>query len=189
MTKLCNRDPRFKVFEKNNERKQAFNAYKIQKQKEEREEARQKAKKAKEDLEAFLLNNEKMNSITKYYRCEEMFGDMEVWRGVPDADRRDIYEDVIVLLSKREKEEAKTTKKRNMKKLGTLLEGMTCITFSTTWQEAQQMLLDNATFFQDRDLLGKLMLYVNIMNRISVCFYLAFFHYYSNGQGRRSHCV
>lgn len=154
MTKLCNRDPRFKVFEKNNERKQAFNAYKIQKQKEEREEARQRVKKAKEDLEAFLLHNEKMTSITKYYRCEEMFGDMEVWRSVPDADRRDIYEDVIVLLSKREKEEAKATKKRNMKKLGSLLEGMTCIAYSTTWQEAQQMLLDNATFFQDRELLG-----------------------------------
>ncbi|CAL8095974.1 unnamed protein product [Orchesella dallaii] len=154
VTKMCNKDPRFKVFEKNNERKQAFNAYKIQKQKDEREEARQRAKKAKEDLEAFLLNNEKMTSITKYYRCEEMFSDMEVWKSVPDADRRDIYEDVIVLLAKREKEETKVTKKRNMKKLSTLLEGMTCITFQTTWQEAQQMLLDNATFFQDRELLA-----------------------------------
>jgi len=81
-SKIICRDPRFKVFEKNNERKQAFNAYKIQKQKDEREEARQKTKKAKEDLESFLLNNEKMTSITKYYRCEEMFGSMEVWRSV-----------------------------------------------------------------------------------------------------------
>lgn len=95
-----------------------------------------------------------MTSITKYYRCEEMFGDTDYWRGVQDADRRDIYEDVIVLLAKKEKEEAKVTKKRNMKKLGSLLEGMTSITFQTTWQEAQQMLLDNATFFQDRELLG-----------------------------------
>lgn len=80
--KAITRDPRFRVFEKNNERKQAFNAYKIQKQKEEKEEARQKVKKAKEDLEKFLLENEKMTSITKYYRCEELFGSLEVWRKV-----------------------------------------------------------------------------------------------------------
>jgi len=79
---MIHKDPRFKVFEKNNERKQAFNAYKIQKQKDEREEARQKTKKAKEDLEGFLLHNEKMTSITKYYRCEEMFGTTELWRNV-----------------------------------------------------------------------------------------------------------
>ena len=129
--------------------------YKVQRQKDEREEARQRAKKAKEDLEAFLLNNEKVTSITKYYRCEEMFGTLDVWRAVADADRRDIYEDAIVLLAKREKEEAKEMKKRNMTKLAELLESMTSISFQTTWQEAQQMLLDNATFFQDRELLGE----------------------------------
>lgn len=68
------------MFEKNNERKQAFNAYKIQKQKDEREDARQKVKKAKEELEKFLLENDKMTSITKYYRCEELFGTMDIWR-------------------------------------------------------------------------------------------------------------
>ena len=84
-----------------------------------------------------------------------MFGNLEVWKAVSDADRRDIYEDVIVVLAKREKEEAKVTKKKNMQKLADLLEGMTSITYQTTWQEAQQMLLDNSTFFQDRELLGK----------------------------------
>jgi len=156
-SKQISRDPRFKVFEKNNERKQAFNAYKVQRQKEEREEVRQRAKKAKEDLEAFLLSNEKMTSITKYYRCEEMFGEMEVWRGVPEADRRDIYEDAVLLLAKREKEEAKTLKKRNMKKLAELLEGMPNVAFNTSWQQAQQLLLENALFFEDRELLGKVL--------------------------------
>ncbi|XP_021948994.1 pre-mRNA-processing factor 40 homolog A isoform X1 [Folsomia candida] len=153
-SKLICRDPRFKVFEKNNERKQAFNAYKIQKQKDEREDARQKVKKAKEELEKFLLENDKMTSITKYYRCEELFGTMDIWRKVPDADRRDIYEDAIQLLAKKEKEEGKTTKKRNMKKLSGLLEGMTSIIYQTTWQEAQQLLLENSAFFQDRELLA-----------------------------------
>lgn len=41
-----------------------------------------------------------------------------------------------------------------MKKLSGLLEGMTSIIYQTTWQEAQQLLLENSAFFQDRELLG-----------------------------------
>ena len=152
---MINRDPRFRVFEKNNERKQAFNAYKVQRQKEEKEEARLRVKKAKEDLEAFFLSSDKMTSLTKYYRCEEMFAQNELWKLVPDSDRRDIYEDAIVALAKREKDEAKAIKKRNMKKLAELLEKMPSITFQTTWQEGQQMLLENSVFAEDRELLGK----------------------------------
>lgn len=155
-TKLINREPRFRVFEKNNERKQAFNAYKVQKQKEEKEEARLRLKKAKEELEAFFLSTDKMTSSTKYYRCEEMFGNVEQWKAVPDAERRDIYEDAIIALSKREKEEAKELKKRNMKKLAELLEKMPQITYETSWSDAQQLLVENHTFSNDRELLGKL---------------------------------
>lgn len=42
------------------------------------EEQRLRAKKAKEDLEHFLLNNERMSSTIKYYRCHEMFQHLEV---------------------------------------------------------------------------------------------------------------
>lgn len=61
-----------------NERKQAFNAYKTQRQKEEKEGQRLRAKKAKEDLEEYLMNNPRMTSLTKYYRCEEMYGVLDV---------------------------------------------------------------------------------------------------------------
>lgn len=171
-SKLINRDPRFRVFEKNNERKQAFNAYKVQKQKEEKEESRQRQKKAKEELEKFFLNNDKMTSTTKYYKCEELFGTLEVWRSVQDGDRRDIYEDVIVVLAKREKEEAKELKKRNIKKMSDLLEKMPQITFQTTWSEAQQMLLENQTFCNDRELIGtcKLNLKYGCFPQLFICF-------------------
>lgn len=76
--KLIQRDPRFVALSKLTERKQAFHAYKTQKQKEEKEEQRLRAKKAKEDLEAFLMNDSRITSTTKYYRCEEMFGNLEV---------------------------------------------------------------------------------------------------------------
>lgn len=54
-----------------------------------------------------------------------------------DSDRRDIYEDVMFTLAKREKEEAKILKKRNMKRLAEVLECMTKINYDTTWSEAQ----------------------------------------------------
>jgi pre-mRNA-processing factor 40 len=74
---------------------------------------------------------------------------------VVESDRRDIYEDVLFSLAKREKEEAKTMKKRNMKQLAEILDAMTNIGHRTTWQEAQQMLLDNHAFADDANLLGK----------------------------------
>ncbi|KDR11070.1 pre-mRNA-processing factor 40 homolog B isoform X1 [Zootermopsis nevadensis] len=152
--KLISSDPRYPTLRKLNEKKQAFNAYKTQRQKEEREEQRQRAKKAREDLEEFLMTSDKITSTTKYYRCEDLFGNMDVWKNVIEADRRDIYEDVVFSLAKREKEEAKTMKKRNMKQLAEILDAMTNIGHRTTWQEAQQMLLDNHAFADDANLLG-----------------------------------
>lgn len=154
--KMISSDPRYPLLKKLNEKKQAFNAYKTQKQKDEREANRLRAKKAKADLEEFLMNNERMNSTLKYYKCEEIFGGLEVWDTVPEADRRDIHEDVVFNLAKREKEQAKVMKKHNMKSLAAILDAITEIDYRTTWQDAQQMLLDNATFAQDSNLLGKI---------------------------------
>ncbi|KAJ1528898.1 hypothetical protein ONE63_007267 [Megalurothrips usitatus] len=152
--KLIQHDRRYAVIKNLNERKQAFNAYKTQKQKEEKEGQRLRAKKAKEDLEEYLMVNPRMTSLTKYYRCEEMFGVLDVWKNVSEHDRRDIYEDVIFNLAKKEKEDAKTLKKRNMKTLSEILDSMTNISYRTTWQEAQQMLIENPTFAEDADLLA-----------------------------------
>lgn len=76
--KLISTDPRYPHLKHLNEKKQAFNAYKTQKLKEEKDEQRMKAKKAKEDLEEFLMTTDKMTSSTRYYRCQEIFGEMEV---------------------------------------------------------------------------------------------------------------
>lgn len=153
--RMISSDPRYITLKKLNEKKQVFNAYKTQRQKEEREEQRLKAKHAKEALEKFLLNHDQVTSRTKYYRLDEMFANLEVWRCVPDSDRRDIYDDVLFSLVKREKDEAKSLKRRNMKKLAEVLDNMTDVTFQTTWTEAQASLLENETFKHDVDLLGK----------------------------------
>lgn len=87
-------------------------------------------------------------------RCDEFFGPLLLWQAVPDSDRRDIYEDVIFSLSKREKEEAKVTKRRNMKRLAEVLDNMTHVRHNTTWAEAQMMLLENGAFKNDVNLLA-----------------------------------
>ena len=89
--KAISKDPRWEYLSKLNEKKQAFNAYKIQRQKEEKEEQRLKAKKAKEDLEGFLLNNDRINSSLKYYRCDEQFAEMPVWNTVPEQVKFLLY--------------------------------------------------------------------------------------------------
>lgn len=76
--KYIQKDPRLAALGKLTERKQAFHAYKTQKQKEEKEEQRLRAKKAKEDLEAFFLTDSRISSTTKYFRCEEIYGNLEV---------------------------------------------------------------------------------------------------------------
>lgn len=115
--KIISKDPKYNAFKKLSEKKQAFNAYKTQKQKEEKEWQRLQAKKSKENLEKFLMSHDKVDSITKYYRCEDMFSHMEVWKSVPEPDRRDIFDDCIFNLAQREKEEQRVLKKRNMKVL------------------------------------------------------------------------
>jgi len=152
--KAISKDPRWEYLSKLNEKKQAFNAYKIQRQKEEKDEARLKAKKAKEDLEGFLLNNDRINSSFKFYRCDEQFSEMPVWNSVPEQDRRDIFLDAMVTLAKREKEQRKNLRKRNTKRLTDILDRMTGIKYNTTWEQAQQMLLDNPAFADDDELLA-----------------------------------
>lgn len=152
--KIIQHDPRYEQLKKLNEKKQVFNAYKTQKQKDEKEENRLRAKRQKEQLEEFLLKTDKITSATKYYRCDELFAGTEIWDVVPDADRRDIYEDVMFALAKREKEEGKILKKRNMKKLAEVLDNMTEINYDTTWSEAQVMLLGNNAFKNDVNLLA-----------------------------------
>ena len=152
--KIISKDPKYNAFKKMNEKKQAFNAYKTQKQKEEKEEQRLKAKKSRENLEKFLMSPERIDSTTKYYRCEEMFATTSEWKAVPEPDRRDIYDDCIFNLTQREKEEARVLKKRNIKVLRKLLESMDSITYQTTWSEAQVLLLENNEFKSDISLLG-----------------------------------
>ncbi|XP_013917312.1 PREDICTED: pre-mRNA-processing factor 40 homolog B [Thamnophis sirtalis] len=150
--KIISSDPRFSALPKLSEKKQAFNAYKAQRDKEEKEEARLRAKEAKEELQRFLEEHSKMNSTTRYRKAEQMFGELEVWAMVPERDRKEIYDDVLFFLAKKEKEHAKQLRKRNIQALKSILDSMSRVSFQTTWSEAQQYLMDNPSFAEDEDL-------------------------------------
>merc|ERR1711971_580917 len=73
---------------------------------------------------------------------------------VSDIERREIYQDVVHNLSKKEKEQAKALRKKNQSRLANILDQMTRIDYKTTWEQAQQMLLDNPAFADDDELLA-----------------------------------
>lgn len=152
--KLISSDGRYELFRHHPERKQMFNNYKIQRSKEEKEEQRLKIKRARERLEELLQNHEKINSSTRYRQAQEVLGGLDVWKTVPEQERREIFRDVIEHLGMKEREAAKTVRKRNMKRLAEILDGMTSVSYRTRWEEAQQLLLDNPVFSTDTDLLG-----------------------------------
>ena len=69
-------------------------------------------------------------------------------------ERREVFEDAMVNLAKKEKEKAKSLRKRNTTRLTDILDRMTNIKFNTTWTQAKQMLLDNPAFAEDDELLA-----------------------------------
>ncbi|XP_072274257.1 pre-mRNA-processing factor 40 homolog A isoform X4 [Pyxicephalus adspersus] len=150
--KMIINDPRYSALTKLSEKKQAFNAYKVQTEKEEKEEARLKYKEAKEAYQRFLENHDKMTSTTRYKKAEQMFSELDVWNAISERDRLEIYEDVLFYLAKKEKEQAKQLRKRNWEALKNILDNMANVTYCTTWSEAQQYLMDNPTFAEDEEL-------------------------------------
>jgi pre-mRNA-processing factor 40 len=135
-----------------NEIKQVFNTYKVQRQKEEKEEERRRLKQNKEELEKFLTTCEHMNSSIKYAKAEKIFSHLSVWLNVPEKERKLLYEDILVVLEKKEKEDAKNMRKRNIKALKDILESMQKVTYKTRWSEAQKLLFKDPNFTRDMDL-------------------------------------
>lgn len=145
-------DPRFRILTKVSEKKQLFNAWKVQRQKEERDEKRLAIKKAKEDLEKWLQDHPKMKPGLKYMRAREIFGKEAVWQAVHEDDRQDIFREALAYVTKRDADLNRETRKRNIKALAEILESMDQITYKTTWAQAQRLLIENPQFADDTTL-------------------------------------
>ena len=88
----------------------------------------------------------------RYRIAEEMYRSLPLWNNVPERDRRDLYEDLLVQLAKREKENARNTRKSNMRKLTVVLHDLDSLTHKTLWKEAQELLIEQPAFIDDKDL-------------------------------------
>ena len=147
--KCMESDSRFESVRSLPNRKFIFNEYKQQKSREEKEEQRLKSKIAKEQLEHFLNNDPRVVSSLRYRQACDEFANLDVWKAVPDDERRDVFEDIMLEIKKREEERHKELRKRNREVFRDILDSITDITAQTTWLKAQQYLAQNEVFKKD----------------------------------------
>lgn len=72
-----------------------------------------------------------------------MFEKDPVWEAVHERDRKDVFDDVIFFLGKKEKEEEKELRNRNRKLMTQVYNNMASITYRTTWAEVSCKLTCN----------------------------------------------
>ena len=173
--KLISTDKRYNAIPKLNEKKQAFNAYKTQKAKEEKEEERQAAKEAKEALYEYLITQPHMNSNLLYRKANDFFETHKEWSVVPDRDRKDVYEDAVFFLSKKEKKEETELRAKQKEELAILFEDVKDIVYKTSWLEAQEILISykpfkNNILFENVDKEDMLMVYMEHVKALELDF-------------------
>eukprot|EP00118_Oscarella_pearsei_P003132 m.13115 g.13115 ORF g.13115 m.13115 type:complete len:626 (+) comp24482_c0_seq2:35-1912(+) len=144
-------DTRFHAIKRANERKQLFNEYKAQAAKEERDTQRLKAKQLREDLKKLFLSHEKFHSEIRWRYVCDMFQDAPEFLAVPVSERRDVFEDVIFQLTRKEEAEERKQREENQSVMRAIYKGMK-ITHQTTWDQCVTMLKENPEFTEDDSL-------------------------------------
>lgn len=147
--KLIVHDYRFEALSKVNEKKQVFNTYKQQKANEEKEQERERAKENKEKLRLYLEEHPRMHSHVRWRKASEMFENDKVWNVVPERERKDLFEDVINYLSKREKEDEKKLHVYNRQYMLEVFSKMEGLVHRTLWSEVQNILRENPMYKND----------------------------------------
>lgn len=89
-----------------------------------------------------------------YRKADTLFGNEDVWKAVSDAERRDIFRDLCVVIEQRNLKNEKELSERNIKALADILDGIEEINYRTTWARAQRILIENADFASDSVLQG-----------------------------------
>ena len=118
-----------------NEKKQVFNTYKQQKANEEKEQDRERAKENREKLRLYLEEHPRMHSHVRWRKASEMFDNDKVWNVVPERERKDLFEDVIFYLAKREKEEEKKMHIYNKQYMLEIFSNIPGLSYRTLWIE------------------------------------------------------
>lgn len=76
-----------------------------------------------------------MNSSVRWRYACDMFDGTPEWEAVNERDRKDVFDDVIFYVAKREKEEEKELRIRNRTLMLQVYNSMPSITYRTLWSE------------------------------------------------------
>lgn len=147
--KLIVHDYRFEALQTLSEKKIVFNTYKQQKSKEEKEQERERAKENREKLRIYLEEHPRMHSHVRWRKASELFENDKIWNAVPERERKDLFEDVLFYLSKKEKEDEKKLHIYNKQYMLDIFRNMPGLTFKTLWSEAQEILKDHPRYKKD----------------------------------------
>nr|XP_047142980.1 pre-mRNA-processing factor 40 homolog B isoform X1 [Hydra vulgaris] len=147
--KFISNDYRFEALPKLNERKQVFNTYKQHKANEEKEQEREKAKESREQLRIYLEDHPRMHSHVRWRKACDMFDKEKIWSVVPERERKDLFEDVIFFLSKREKEDEKKMHIYNKQYMLDIFSNMPGLSYKSVWTEATEMLKEHPRYKND----------------------------------------
>ncbi|ONK58883.1 uncharacterized protein A4U43_C08F710 [Asparagus officinalis] len=137
-------DKRYGALKTLGERKQAFNEYLGQRKKQDAEERRIRQKKAREEFTKMLEECEELTSSTRWSKAVTMFEDDERFTAVErPGDRKDLFENYLVELQKKERAKAAEEHKRNIAEYRTFLESCDFIKANSQWRKVQDRLEDD----------------------------------------------
>ncbi len=87
-----------------------------------------------------------MHSWTRWRKASEQFEGEEVWDAVNEREKRDIYEDVVFYLAKKEKEDEKKMHSKNREYMLEVFGNISSITYRTLWTEVRLLSLALSKF-------------------------------------------
>nr|XP_048336341.1 pre-mRNA-processing protein 40A isoform X2 [Ziziphus jujuba var. spinosa] len=134
-------DKRYGVLKTLGDRKQAFNEFLIQRKKQDAEERRMKQKKAREEFKKMLEESTELTSSMRWGKAESLFESDERFKAVErDRDRRDLFENHVEELRKKERAKAQEERKCNIMEYRHFLESCDFIKASSQWRRVQDRL-------------------------------------------------
>ncbi|XVF01408.1 hypothetical protein REPUB_Repub04eG0086800 [Reevesia pubescens] len=134
-------DKRYGALRTLGERKQAFNEFLGQKKKQEAEERRIKQKKTREEYKKMLEECSELTSSTRWSKAVTMFEDDERYKAVErDKDRKDLFENYVDELEKKERARAQEQHKWNIMEYRQFLESCDFIKANSQWRKVQDRL-------------------------------------------------
>ncbi|XVE95059.1 hypothetical protein REPUB_Repub02eG0063900 [Reevesia pubescens] len=137
-------DKRYGALKTLGERKQAFNEYLGQRKKLEAEERRMRQKKAREEFTKMLEESKELTSSMRWSKAQSLFENDEQFKAVERArDREDLFENYIVDLERKERENAAEAKRRNIAEYRKFLESCDFIKANSQWRKVQDRLEDD----------------------------------------------